>query len=155
MNKDTALTHVMRKVLYLLMVVVVFSGCAYFVQERTMEEKVRKKTFYEIDLSTGDNKGILKIQARPPSQQYAVSTYRIVVDHNEPIIISKHSDLNITLDQGEHNLTISAIPDFGPFGETFGKVTEEKIHLSKNDTLVAKYIGPFWLWSQGKFNIVE
>ena len=57
------------------------------------------------DVSTpGADVGTLMVETRQPSYQMAVDRYAIKIDSNAPLVVSKQSDVTITLNAGKHSV---------------------------------------------------
>jgi hypothetical protein len=112
-----------------------------------------KKENYFFELSKTSNKGFLVIHAIPPSQQSMITHYEIKINGGFPVRIFKYSDAMLTLDEGEHSVEIYAIPRCWKiiYGDKIGQQTIVRISIESKKAKEFEYIGPYWVFSKGKW----
>ena len=139
-----------KRPLFLALIVIFIGGCTTL-SGKNLEMEVTPKRYYEFDLSSTNHPTNVILRAFPPSQQFAVTYYVLSLDGHEPVQILKHSECKISLDPGNHTLTIYAIPNTfkGIYGDSFGKPSTLRFTVKNNEILILEYTGPFWMWSKG------
>jgi hypothetical protein len=113
---------------------------------------------FSYDLSTpGADSGQLIVQCRPPTNQMLVNKYAIAIDTYAPLIVTKESDTDIKINAGEHTIKFYATSGRPEDSQkvTFGKPTQKVVVVSKEKAQTVKYTGPWRLFGQGKFEIVQ
>lgn len=145
----------MNKIFSCLLILALFSpGCATL--EKNRGARLTPKLSYEHDFSKTPQTGILKIECRPPSEQLIIDEYVINIDNEFNAQVSKHSDVDITLDEGDHDLVFYAIPTGmkGLYGNKFGKQKNASVKIKENQMTIIRYYGPYSMFSDGDLEII-
>lgn len=145
-----------KRVIFFILLCLVAGGCVTAKYEQSLAENKTPKYFSEYNFSSGENAAVLKLEARPPSQQFLIYYYQINIDNYQPLIVFKHSDSDIKLDPGNHIIQITAVKgkdEAKAVNNYFGKPAEIKIDLSNNEWKTIEYVGPYWMWDKGKLSV--
>ncbi len=126
----------MKRLIYFLVIIIFVSGCATREYEKRLGMSEVTRSAYDFDLSNSLSSGELKVLCRPPSIQYMLKSYIIEIDDFDPLVVSKHSNTTITLDEGSHIVKLHPV---GPFGIT----SSRKFNLEANQLIVLEYTGPY------------
>ncbi|MBF0478012.1 MAG: hypothetical protein HQL26_00880 [Candidatus Omnitrophica bacterium] len=130
-------------------------GCAstMLVEKTTAMATTAVQDKFSFDVSTpGAETGKLMVHCRPPSNQMFVDRYAIAIDSKAPLVVTKESDSDIKLNAGEHSVKFYAtFPDPKQSEKVaFGKLTQKKMVITKDQETSVKYTGPWRLFGQGK-----
>ena len=100
------------------------------------------------------DKGTLIISSAGNEIQTLVQYHMIRLDDGPPLQIKKDSEVEITLDAGDHNLEIYAysLTAFTAKDGVFGQKTYEKFHLDRDEPICYQYQSPYGIFMKGSLN---
>jgi hypothetical protein len=142
-----------------LICIVLLCGCvSTLCVEKASQAVPTKVDSFSFDLSTpGTDAGKVVVECRPPSNQVSVAKYAIVVDSHSPLVVSKYSNTEITLNAGKHSLKLYVPPRNAAKSEkvAFGKPTTKDIVVMKDTGQTLKYTGPYGFFGKGSVEVKE
>ena len=147
----------MKKLICLLSMTMLVSGCVTIESRNEMRRLEKSKKSYQFNLAGTTITGNLLIHVIPPSQQFVIDQYGVKIDDEDVIPIMKYSDAVFVLDEGIHRVEVFALPRIwkGIYRDFFGKPTVKQISITRGVTIAFQYMGPYWMWAEGKLEEVS